>query len=97
MSALDLAILGLPFVAGLLVLATHVPLGMQVLVQILTGFGAKNLYRAASLPEARGYVSDPAFDLMIVDTLRKQSDQFIEACLEKPGDRAINVMATVKG
>jgi len=28
---LDLAILGLPFVAGLLVLATHVPLGMQVL------------------------------------------------------------------
>jgi hypothetical protein len=32
-----------------------------------------------------------------VDTLRKQSDQFIEACLEKPGDRAINVMATVKG
>lgn len=32
-----------------------------------------------------------------IDTLRKQSDQFIEACLEKPGDRAINVMATVKG
>jgi zinc/manganese transport system permease protein len=29
--ALDLAILGLPFVAGILVLATHVPLGMQVL------------------------------------------------------------------
>ena len=25
-----------------------------------------------------------------VDTLRKQSDQFIEACLEKPGDRAID-------
>ena len=32
-----------------------------------------------------------------VDTLRKQSDQFIEACLEKPGDRAINVMTAVKG
>ena len=32
-----------------------------------------------------------------VDTLRKQSDQFIEVCLEKPGDRAINVMAAVKG
>jgi zinc/manganese transport system permease protein len=30
-AALDLAILGWPFVAGLLVLATHVPLGMQVL------------------------------------------------------------------
>ena len=30
-SALDLAILGPAFVAGLLVLATHVPLGMQVL------------------------------------------------------------------
>ena len=32
-----------------------------------------------------------------VDTLRKQSDQFIEACLEKPGDRAINVMSAMKG
>jgi hypothetical protein len=32
-----------------------------------------------------------------VDTLRKQSDQFIEACLEKPVDRAINVMSAVKG
>ena len=32
-----------------------------------------------------------------VDTLRKQSDKFIEACLEKPGDRAINVMSAVKG
>ena len=32
-----------------------------------------------------------------VDTLRKQSDQFIEVCLEKPGDRAINVMTAVKG
>lgn len=31
LAALDLAILGLPLVAGLLVLATHVPLGMQVL------------------------------------------------------------------
>jgi zinc/manganese transport system permease protein len=30
-NAADLAILGLPFVAGLLVLVTHVPLGMQVL------------------------------------------------------------------
>ena len=32
-----------------------------------------------------------------VDTLRKQSDRFIEICLDKPGDRAINVMAAVKG
>ena len=30
-SALDWSILGLPMVAGLLVLATHVPLGTQVL------------------------------------------------------------------
>src|SRR5436190_12970776 len=29
--ALDLQLLGLPFIAGLLVLATHVPLGTQVL------------------------------------------------------------------
>ena len=31
-----------------------------------------------------------------VDTLRKESDQFIEVCLEKPSDRAISVMTTVK-
>ena len=31
-----------------------------------------------------------------VDDLHRQSDQFVEACLEKPGDRAIDVMSTVK-
>ena len=31
-----------------------------------------------------------------VDDLHKQSDQFIEACLEKPSDKAIDVMSTAK-
>lgn len=45
------------------------PLGMQVLVQILTGFGAKNLVRATSTAEARDFLDVNQFDLMIVDTL----------------------------
>ncbi len=31
-----------------------------------------------------------------VEILRKQSDQFIETCLEKPGDKAVNVMSAAK-
>jgi hypothetical protein len=31
-----------------------------------------------------------------VDILRKQSDQFIEACLAKPNDKAIDIMAAAK-
>ena len=31
-----------------------------------------------------------------VDTLRKQSNQFIETCLERPGDNALKAMITVK-
>lgn len=44
-------------------------LGMQVLVQILTGFGARNLFRAHSLPEAREFLDHHTLDLMVVDTL----------------------------
>ena len=31
-----------------------------------------------------------------VEILRKQSDEFIESCLQKPNDKAIDVMAAVK-
>ena len=31
-----------------------------------------------------------------VDILRKQSDEFIEMCLQKPNDKAIDVMTAVK-
>ena len=31
-----------------------------------------------------------------VDTLRKQSDEFIEMCLQRPNDKAIDVMTGVK-
>ena len=31
-----------------------------------------------------------------VDTLRKQSDEFIEMCLQRPNDKAIDVMTAVK-
>ena len=31
-----------------------------------------------------------------VEVLRKQSDQFIEMCLEKTGDKAVDVMSAVR-
>lgn len=31
-----------------------------------------------------------------VDNLRKQSDEFIEMCLQRPSDKAIDVMTAVK-
>jgi hypothetical protein len=31
-----------------------------------------------------------------VGALRKQSDEFIEACLQKPNDKAVDVMTAVK-
>ncbi|MDX9996508.1 MAG: response regulator [Phenylobacterium sp.] len=45
------------------------PLGMQVLVQILSGFGAKDIVRATNTTEARDYLDVNQFDLMVVDTL----------------------------
>ena len=32
-----------------------------------------------------------------LDTLRKQSDQFIERCLDNPGEKAVDAMSKVKG
>jgi hypothetical protein len=31
-----------------------------------------------------------------LDTLRKQSDQFIERCLDNPGEKAVDAMSKVK-
>jgi CheY-like chemotaxis protein len=53
--------------AILLVDAT--PLGMSILVQIVTGLGAKTLFRCADLEAARAAVEANTIDLAIVDSL----------------------------
>lgn len=52
------------------------PLGMQVLVQVLSGFGAKSMVRATSTAEARDHLDVNQFDLMIVDTLGPQGQGY---------------------
>jgi len=45
------------------------PLGMTILVQIVTGLGAKNLHRCADVESAREAVEGNQIDLAIVDSL----------------------------
>jgi CheY-like chemotaxis protein len=45
------------------------PLGMTILVQIVTGLGAKNLHRCADIESARQAVEANQIDLAIVDSL----------------------------
>lgn len=44
-------------------------MGMSILVQILTGFGAKSLHRCESVAEAEAVVQKNEIDLMVVDSL----------------------------
>jgi DNA-binding response OmpR family regulator len=50
-----------------IVLVDSTPLGMAILVQILTGFGAKNIHRCASLSEAKAVASQTEVDLFVID------------------------------
>jgi CheY-like chemotaxis protein len=45
------------------------PLGMAIMVQVVTGLGAKTLYRCADVESARIAVESNQVDLAIVDTL----------------------------
>ncbi|WP_374576077.1 PleD family two-component system response regulator [Phenylobacterium sp.] len=43
------------------------PMGMEILVQLLTGFGARTLHRASNLDEAQDIIKRFAVDLAVVD------------------------------
>lgn len=51
-------------------------MGMDILVQILVGFGAKNLLKAATIDEAKGLIAKNQCDLMIVDAVLGEEDGF---------------------
>lgn len=48
-------------------LVDSTPLGMSILVQILSGFGAKNIHRCSSIREAKSVASQTEIDLFIID------------------------------
>lgn len=45
------------------------PMGMSILVQILTGFGARTLHRCETVDEAKDAIAKVEVDLIICDTL----------------------------
>jgi DNA-binding response OmpR family regulator len=52
------------------------PMGMSILVQIVTGLGAKQLYRCTTLEEAREAVSNFEMHLMIIDSLSQTGEGY---------------------
>jgi DNA-binding response OmpR family regulator len=52
-----------------ILLLESTPLGMEILVQILLGFGARNIRRAYTVESARDIVNSEVLDLAIVDSL----------------------------
>ena len=61
-------------------LLDETPLGMTILVQIVTGLGAKDLHRCADIESARAAVEANQIDLAIVDSLAAtgQGYDFVE-------------------
>src|SRR4051812_21001632 len=54
-------------------------MGMSILVQILTGFGAKTLHRCSGLKDAQTAVGEHVIDLAVVDaTANGEGYEFIE-------------------
>ena len=52
------------------------PMGMSILVQIVTGLGAKHLHRCYTLDEAREAVANYELHLMIVDSLSQTGEGY---------------------
>jgi len=62
-------------------------MGMSILVQILTGFGAKTLHRCAGLKDAQAAVGAHVIDLAVVDaTANGEGYEFIEWLRRHGGD-----------
>ena len=58
------------------------PMGMSILVQILTGFGARTLHRCETVDEAKDAIAKVEVDLIICDTLGAGGELFTQ--LEDP-------------
>ncbi len=52
------------------------PIGLAILGQILTGLGARNIHRCATVAEAKEVVEHNQVDLMIVDAIAETGEGF---------------------
>jgi DNA-binding response OmpR family regulator len=52
------------------------PLGLAILTQILTGFGARKIHRCSTIDEAKQVVVDFEVDLMIVDAMAESGEGY---------------------
>lgn len=57
-------------------LMDNTQMGMSILVQIVTGLGAKDLYRCATVAEAKDEVKHHALDLVVVDAGNSSEDGY---------------------
>ena len=53
-------------------------MGMSILVQILTGFGAKSLHRCETVTEAKDVITKAEVDLIICDAMGGEGYDFIK-------------------
>lgn len=61
---------------AVILLVENETLGMDILVQILIGFGGKNLLKAATIDEAKALVAKNQIDLLIVDAVLGEEDGY---------------------
>lgn len=59
-----------------ILLVVNETLGMDILVQIMVGFGAKNFLKAATIEEAKPLVGSTPIDLMIIDAVLGSEDGY---------------------
>ena len=52
------------------------PLGLAILTQILTGFGARKIHRCNTIDEAKQVVADYEVDLMIIDAMAESGEGY---------------------
>lgn len=62
--------------AAAVLLLDPTPLGMSILVQIVTGFGARTLHRCTTAAEAREVLQREQIDIALIDALSPSGDGY---------------------
>jgi CheY-like chemotaxis protein len=62
--------------AAAVLLLDPTPLGMSILVQIVTGFGARTLYRCTTADEAREVLTTEQIDIALIDAVSPSGEGY---------------------
>ena len=62
--------------AAAVLLLDPTPLGMSILVQLVTGFGARTLYRCATAAEAREVLQNEQVDIAVIDAFSPSGEGY---------------------